>query len=88
MKSTGKTYEGKDDPGVTSVTRIYNYYKKYGYKTQVMAASFRNTGEIRELSGCDLLTIGPKFLKELAASEEPMKKVSSFIWCSTLAFYL
>lgn len=75
VKSTGKTYESKEDPGVVSVTRIYNYYKKYGYKTQVMAASFRNTGEIRELAGSDLLTIGPKFLKELAASEEPLTRV-------------
>jgi transaldolase len=55
-KDTGKDYVGADDPGVQSVTHIYNYYKKFGYKTQVMGASFRNTGEIKELAGCDLLT--------------------------------
>src|SRR5206468_11727296 len=54
-KDTGKDYQGADDPGVQSVTRIYNYYKKFGYKTQVMGASFRNIGEIKELAGCDLL---------------------------------
>ncbi len=64
-KDTGKDYEGADDPGVQSVTTIYNYYKKYGYKTQVMGASFRNIGEIQELAGCDLLTISPKLLGEL-----------------------
>ena len=52
-----------------SVTTIYNYYKKFGYKTQVMGASFRNIGEITELAGCDLLTIAPKLLAELDASE-------------------
>ncbi|VVC98651.1 probable transaldolase [Leptidea sinapis] len=72
---TKKTFEGKDDPGVMSVTRIYNYYKKFGYKTQVMGASFRNTGEIQELAGCDLLTISPKLLQELADSEQKLKKV-------------
>jgi transaldolase len=64
-KDTGKDYVGADDPGVQSVTHIYNYYKKFGYKTQVMGASFRNTGEIKELAGCDLLTISPKFLHEM-----------------------
>ncbi len=64
-KDTGKDYEGADDPGVQSVTTIYNYYKKFGYKTQVMGASFRNMGEIQELAGCDLLTISPKLLGEL-----------------------
>ncbi|NQV40748.1 MAG: transaldolase [Candidatus Marinimicrobia bacterium] len=54
-----------EDPGVLSVTEIYNYYKKFGYKTEVMGASFRNTGEIIELAGCDLLTISPSLLKEL-----------------------
>jgi transaldolase len=68
-KSTGKDYVGADDPGVQSVTTIYNYYKKFGYKTVVMGASFRNTGEIRELAGCDLLTIAPKFLTELENTE-------------------
>src|ERR1700722_10043830 len=61
-KDTGKDYKGADDPGVQSVTKIYNYLKKFGYKTQVMGASFRNTGEIIELAGCDLLTISPQLL--------------------------
>jgi transaldolase len=64
-KDTGKDYQGADDPGVQSVTSIYNYFKKFGYKTVVMGASFRNIGEIRELAGCDLLTIAPKLLEEL-----------------------
>jgi transaldolase len=68
-KDTGKDYTGPDDPGVQSVTTIYNYYKKFGYKTVVMGASFRNTGEIKELAGCDLLTIAPKLLEELEATE-------------------
>lgn len=72
--STGKTYEGADDPGVQSVTQIYNYYKKFGHETEVMGASFRNTGEIVYLAGCDLLTISPKLLKELAASTDPVEK--------------
>ncbi len=61
--------DGPNDPGVQSVTTIYNYYKKFGYKTVVMGASFRNTDEIKELAGCDLLTIAPKLLEELADSE-------------------
>ncbi|XP_065178838.1 transaldolase-like [Sycon ciliatum] len=64
-KAEGKDFVGAEDPGVVSVTRIYNYYKKYGYKTVVMGASFRNTGEILELAGCDLLTIGPALLEKL-----------------------
>ena len=68
-KDTGKDYSGADDPGVQSVTTIYNYYKKFGYKTQVMGASFRNIGEIKELAGCDLLTISPQLLAELEATE-------------------
>jgi transaldolase len=68
-KDTGKDYEGADDPGVQSVTTIYNYYKKFGYKTVVMGASFRNIGEIKELAGCDLLTIAPKLLAELDSTE-------------------
>jgi transaldolase len=68
-KDTGKDYVGADDPGVQSVTTIYNYYKKFGYKTVVMGASFRNTGEITELAGCDLLTIAPKLLQELESAE-------------------
>lgn len=67
-KDTGKDYVGADDPGVQSVTRIYNYYKKFGYKTEVMGASFRNIGEIIELAGCDLLTISPALLGELQSS--------------------
>jgi transaldolase len=64
-KDTGKDYQGADDPGVQSVTKVYNYFKKFGYKTQVMGASFRNIGEIKELAGSDLLTISPKLLEEL-----------------------
>jgi transaldolase len=71
-KDTGKDYTGADDPGVQSVTTIYNYYKKFGYKTQVMGASFRNIGEIIELAGCDLLTIAPKLLAELESKQEPL----------------
>jgi transaldolase len=73
-KDTGKDYVGADDPGVQSVTTIYNYYKKFGYKTQVMGASFRNIGEITELAGCDLLTIAPKLLAELDSKEEALPK--------------
>lgn len=61
----GMKYESATDPGVISVTSIYNYYKKYDYKTVVMGASFRNIGEIKELAGCDLLTISPSLLTEL-----------------------
>jgi transaldolase len=68
-KDTGKDYQGAEDPGVISVTGVYNYYKKFGYKTQVMGASFRNIGEIKELAGCDLLTISPTLLAELEATE-------------------
>ena len=60
-----KEYAPAEDPGVISVTKIYNYYKEYGYKTEVMGASFRNVGEIIELAGCDRLTIAPALLKEL-----------------------
>lgn len=67
--STGKTYAAQDDPGVKSVQAIFNYYKKYGYETIVMGASFRNTGEITELSGCDYLTISPNLLEELYNSQ-------------------
>jgi transaldolase len=68
-KDTGKDYSSTDDPGVQSVTRIYNYFKKFGYKTVVMGASFRNIGEIKELAGCDLLTISPQLLGELESSQ-------------------
>ena len=72
-KSTGKDYAvASEDPGVISVTQIYNYYKHFGYKTEVMGASFRNKGEITELAGCDLLTISPGLLGELAASSDPL----------------
>ncbi len=70
--STGKDYQGDEDPGVISVRKIYNYYKKFGYRTEVMGASFRNKGEILALAGCDLLTISPGLLGELQASEEPI----------------
>ena len=70
--TTGQEYTGAGDPGVQSVNKIYNYYKKFGYKTQVMGASFRNTGEIIELAGCDLLTIGPEWLEKLQTSDEPL----------------
>src|SRR5579859_3076544 len=73
-KDTGKDYTGADDPGVQSVTTIYNYYKKFGYKTVVMGASFRNIGEIIELAGCDLLTIAPKLLGELQSTEGVLER--------------
>jgi len=63
-------YDGANDPGVQSVHKIYNYYKQHGYKTIVMGASFRNTSEIRELCGCDFLTISPALLEELSKSTE------------------
>lgn len=72
--ATGKDYAGADDPGVQSVTKIYNYYKKYGYKTEVMGASFRNKTEIVELAGCDLLTISPQLLGELKNSNDPLPR--------------
>lgn len=62
------------DPGVASVTRIYNYYKKFGYKTQVMGASFRNLNQVVRLAGCDLLTISPELLKELESAEGTVKR--------------
>ncbi|MBK7585915.1 MAG: transaldolase [Myxococcales bacterium] len=73
-KATGKDYVGAADPGVISVTRIYEYYKHFGYTTEVMGASFRNIGEIEELAGCDLLTIAPKLLDELKAAERPLPR--------------
>ncbi|KAL1492195.1 hypothetical protein ABEB36_012678 [Hypothenemus hampei] len=69
-----KSYSGEEDPGVISVTNIYNYYKKFNYKTVVMGASFRNTSEIKALAGCDLLTISPKLLGELEASTEKLPR--------------
>lgn len=73
-KDTGKDYAPAEDPGVESVTKIYNYYKKFGYKTEVMGASFRNIGEICELAGCDLLTISPQLLEQLKNTEEELPR--------------
>jgi transaldolase len=73
-KETGQEYAPADDPGVQSVTTIYNYYKKFGYQTEVMGASFRNLGEIRELAGCDLLTIAPKLLAQLQDQEAALER--------------
>ncbi|CAR25986.1 ZYRO0A12914p [Zygosaccharomyces rouxii] len=72
---TGKTYSGEEDPGVLSVRRIYNYYKKHDYKTIVMGASFRNVDEIKALGGVDFLTISPNLLDELYNSQETVDKV-------------
>lgn len=69
-KASGRDFVGAEDPGVVSVTRIYNHYKAHGYKTIVMGASFRNTGEIVELAGCDRLTISPALLEKLSTSAE------------------
>jgi transaldolase len=69
-----RDYAGAEDPGVRSVTGIFNYYKKFGHATEVMGASFRNTGQITELAGCDLLTISPELLAQLAASTEPLAR--------------
>lgn len=75
VKNTGqKTFEPKEDPGVKSVTKIYNYYKKYGYNTIVMGASFRNVGQIKALAGCDNLTISPKLLDELNNSQDQLQQ--------------
>ncbi|MFA9217938.1 MAG: transaldolase, partial [Sphingomonadaceae bacterium] len=71
---TGLEYTGADDPGVQSVKRIYSYYRKFGYNTEVMGASFRNTSQIVELAGCDLLTISPELLQKLADSNEPVTR--------------
>jgi transaldolase len=71
-KNAGRDFVGAEDPGVISVTEIYTYYKKFGYATEVMGASFRNKGEILELAGCDLLTISPALLAELAVSSDPV----------------
>ena len=73
-KDTGKDFHGADDPGVQSVTKIYNYFKKFGYKTVVMGASFRNIGEIEELAGCDLLTISPQLLGELESTQADLPR--------------
>jgi len=72
--TTGKEYTGAEDPGVQSVQTIYNYYKKFGYETQVMGASFRNVSQIVELAGSDLLTISPDLLQKLADSDAPVER--------------
>jgi transaldolase len=73
-KSTGKEYQGAEDPGVQSVRTIYAYYKKFGYATEVMGASFRNTSQILELAGCDLLTISPELLADLQNATGPLDR--------------
>jgi len=73
-KSTGLEYQGADDPGVQSVKSIYQYYRKFGYDTEVMGASFRNTSQILELAGCDLLTISPDLLQKLADADAPVER--------------
>jgi len=73
-KENKRDYQGAEDPGVQSVTEIYTYYKKFGIKTEVMGASFRNAGQIRELAGCDCLTISPELMKELSESNEPLER--------------
>src|SRR3989449_1148965 len=70
-KENKRDYTGPEDPGVQSVQEIYSYYKKFGHKTEVMGASFRNTGQIRELAGCDCLTISPELMEELSESYDP-----------------
>jgi transaldolase len=69
-----RDYTGSEDPGVRSVQEIYTYYKKFGHKTEVMGASFRNVGQILELAGCDALTISPELMKELSESTEPVER--------------
>jgi transaldolase len=73
-KENKRDYTGAEDPGVQSVQEIYSYYKKFGYKTEVMGASFRNTGQILELAGCDALTISPELMEELSKSDEPVER--------------
>lgn len=73
-KETGKDCPPHEDPGVQSVQEIYGYYKKFGYDTEIMGASFRNVGQILELAGCDLLTISPDLLNALSESTEPVQR--------------
>src|SRR5205085_11549094 len=73
-KEMKRDYAGPEDPGVQSVIEIYTYYKKFGISTEVMGASFRNTGQIRELAGCDCLTISPELMEELSKSTEPVER--------------
>ena len=81
-KSAGANWDeaaraGANDPGVQSVTQIYNHYKRFGIATEVMGASFRNVGQITALAGCDLLTIAPELLAQLAATEAPLQPALS-----------
>ena len=69
-----RDYTGPEDPGVQSVQEIYTYYKKFGYKTEVMGASFRNVSQIVELAGCDLLTISPELMEQLSSSTDPIER--------------
>jgi transaldolase len=73
-KENKRDYTGPEDPGVQSVDEIYTYYKKFGYRTEVMGASFRNVGQIIELAGCDLLTISPELMKELSESHDRVER--------------
>ena len=73
-KEMKRDYSGADDPGVQSVTEIYTYYKKFDIPTEVMGASFRNTGQILELAGCDCLTISPELMEELSKSTDPVER--------------
>jgi transaldolase len=73
-KECKRDFTGPEDPGVQSVNEIYTYYKKFEYRTEVMGASFRNIGQIRELAGCDALTISPELMKELSESTEPLER--------------
>src|SRR5256885_6015130 len=73
-KEMKRDFSGPEDPGVQSVAEIYTYYKKFGIATEVMGASFRNTGQIRELAGCDCLTISPELMKELSESTDPIER--------------
>ncbi len=73
-KEMKRDYQGAEDPGVQSVQQVYTYYKKFGYETEVMGASFRNTGQILELAGCDALTISPELMEELSKSTEPVER--------------
>ncbi len=74
-KAEGRDYVGAEDPGVQSVTRIYNYYKAHGHKTVVMGASFRNISQIEQLAGCDRLTISPDLLQQLADDDAALQRV-------------
>jgi len=73
-KENKRDYTGTEDPGVQSVTEIYTYYKKFNIPTEVMGASFRNTGQILELAGCDCLTISPELMEELSKSTDPVER--------------